>query len=212
VRRSVDGGSAPERLTDPAGAAKWPSDVSPDGTWLVYTENATGSPDVAMLSLDGERRSVALVATAAVERNAVVSPDGRWLAYQSDESGQLEIYVRPFPEVERGRWQVSVAGGTRPLWSPRGDELFYRAPTAALMGVRVEPGTTWSASVPAIILPTMGTGVAPQYVGRTYDVSPDGQRFLLIREPIGPDGQAATPRIVLVQNWFQELQRLVPVN
>ena len=87
-----------------------------------------------------------LIQTPFIERNGVVSPDGRWLAYESDnDSGRLEIYVRPFPDVKAGLWQISTDGGRRPLWAPGGRELFYVAPDRALMAVPVDGrGTTWS--------------------------------------------------------------------
>lgn len=84
------------------------------------------TPRILMVSLDGERRVVPLVRTPFSEMSAEVSPDGRWLAYQWNESGQDEVYVRPFPNVDAGRWQVSTGGGTRPVWSRNGRELFSR--------------------------------------------------------------------------------------
>ena len=83
--------------------------------------------------LDGTCRrcadaAVPLLSTPANERNAVVSPNGRWLAYESDESGQVEVHVRPFPDVKSGHWQISTSGGTHPLWGRDGTELFYYAP------------------------------------------------------------------------------------
>ena len=102
-----------------------------------------------VLALDGTRRVEPLVQTPSNERNGVVSPDGRWLAYESDSSGQFEIYVMPFPNVNAGQWRISTAGGTRPLWAPNGQELFFVAPDGALMAVRVDPrGATWSAGSP----------------------------------------------------------------
>jgi serine/threonine-protein kinase len=74
-----------------------------------------------------------LTKTPSTERNGEISPDGRWIAYESDESGQFEIYVRPFPKIDTGRWQISTAGGTRPVWAKNGQELFYMAPLGALM-------------------------------------------------------------------------------
>ena len=83
-----------------------------------------------MLTLGKDRQIEPLVQTPFFERNGEVSPDGRWLAYESNESGQFEVFVRPFPDVNKGRWQVSTGGGTQPLWARNGQELFYLAPTA----------------------------------------------------------------------------------
>ena len=164
-----------------------------------------------MLTLDSGRHVAPPVRTPANERNAEISPDGRWLAYQSDEPGQIEIYVRPFPAVESGRWQISTSGGTRPLWSRDGRELFYLSTTdSSLMHVVVERSATWMASAPARVLdrPVPFTST---YSGRTYDVSADGQRFL-ISDNVMPNSSAGPASLVVVQHWFEELKRLVPTN
>jgi serine/threonine-protein kinase len=145
------------------------------------------------------------------ERNGVVSPDGRWLAYEANDSGRVEVYVRPFPEVNSGHWQVSTTGGTRPLWAPSGQELFYVAPTGALMRVGVERAPSWAATTPTFLVkerfPSLNT-----HNGRTYDISSDGQRFLLIKEDGGSEQTAAPPQIIVVQHWTEELKRLVPIK
>ena len=152
-----------------------------------------------------------LVQTPFSELNGVISPDGRWLAYQANDSGQFEIYVRPYPEVSSGLWQVSTGGGNRPLWAPTGTELFYLSPSGALMRVGVERGPTWVAGTPTKLLNEGYFTVPSGNPGRTYDISPDGHRFLMITAG-GGSNQAAAPQIVVVQNWFGELKRLVPVN
>jgi serine/threonine-protein kinase len=164
-----------------------------------------------LLALEGDRTVTALLATAFTERNGEVSPDGRWLAYESDETGQFEIYVRPFPEVEAGKWLVSAGGGREPLWARSGRELFYHGPDGAVMGVPVEAaGGRFRTSTPAKVLEgryyTGGAG----FPGRTYDVASDGARFLMIKEGDGASDAAARPAIVVVQHWVDELRRLVP--
>ena len=101
-----------------------------------------------MLTLEKDRRVQPLVQSPLIDRNGVISPDGRWLAYESNDSGQLQIFVRPFPDVNKGKTQVSTVGGTQPLWARNGQELFYLAPDGALMSVPVERGTTWRAGTP----------------------------------------------------------------
>ncbi|MGH9252962.1 MAG: TolB family protein, partial [Vicinamibacterales bacterium] len=159
----------------------------------------------------GARRVTPLVQTPFTERNGIVSPDGRWLAYEANNSGQFEIYVRPYPEVSSGVWQVSTGGGNRPLWARSSQELFYLSPTGALMRVSVDRGPTWAAGAPAKLLNEGYFTVPGGNVGRTYDISPDGQRFLMIKVGGGSD-QAAAPQIVVVQHWYEELKRLVPAN
>ena len=136
--QAADGTGAVTRLTESPNA-QFPTSVSPDGTRLVFTEiaTATAAGDVLQLRLDGTHAVTPLVQTPFSERNGEVSPDGRWLAYEANDSGRFEIYVRPFPDVTRGLWQVSTDGGTRPLWARNGQELFYLTPTGALMRVGV---------------------------------------------------------------------------
>jgi hypothetical protein len=152
-----------------------------------------------------------LLRAMANERNAEISPDGRWIAYQSDESDQYEIYVRPFPAVDSGRWQISTSGWTRPLWADSGKELFYLSPDGSLMRVTVEPRTTWTASAPAKLLDRARSFNAAAWAGRSYDISLDDQRFLM-PDSVASSADAGPARFIVVQNWFQELERLVPTN
>ncbi len=146
-----------------------------------------------------------LLDTAFAEKNPDLSPDGRWLAYSSDETGKEEIYVRPFPDVDAGRWQVSTDGGTQALWAHNGRELFYRNGNAVIsVGVQTEP--SFSVGSPAVVFEgayVLGPG------GRSYDVSNDDERFLMIQS-IADESEA--PQIVIVRNWFEELKRLVPTG
>jgi serine/threonine-protein kinase len=165
------------------------------------------------MALDGTHHVTPLVQSPFAERNGVVSPDGRWLAYEANDSGRFEIYVRPFPEVNNGHWQVSTTGGTRPLWARNAQELFYASPTGALMRVGVERASSWAATTPTLLVKEgyYTTPGAP-FLGRTYDISLDGQRFLMIKEGGGTDQTAAPPQIIVVQHWQEELKRLVPIK
>jgi serine/threonine-protein kinase len=207
----ANGTGAAERLTE-SNYRQEPTSISSDGTRVVFHElTPTTRRDVMLLMLDGTRRVQSLVQTPFEERNGIVSPDGRWLAYESDSSGRFEIYVRPFPDVGDGQWQISTAGGMQPLWSRSGRELFYLAPDGALMAVRVDArGATWSAGPLAKLFEGryVAAGGNP---GRTYDVSADGQRFLMVKQA-GGDQPPAPPQIIVVLNWFEELKRLVPTN
>jgi hypothetical protein len=183
--------------------ARAPSGVTPDGRVLF------GARDLMMVALDGTRRMQPLVETPYAERNGVVSSDGRWLAYESNSSGQFEIYVAPFPNASTRQWLTSTGGGTRPLWAPSGQELFYVAPDGAIMAVRVDSrGDTWGAGSPAKVVE--GPYVTGGGTARTHDVSTDGRRFLMVKQ--APAAQVAAPQIIVVQNWLEELKRLVPVN
>ncbi len=213
--QSADGsGSVEQFLQSPN--AQYPSAISPDGTRLVLRQDAA-SRDLMVVTMDKERRAQPLVQTPASETSAEISPDGRWIAYGSDESGMDEIYVRPFPDVNAGRWQVSSGGGTKPLWARNGRELFYLVPSgtgSAIMSAPIERGTSFAAGTPAKVLEGpyfYGTAVAGDVAFRTYDVSPDGQRFLMIKLPESAD-QAATANLIVVQHFDEELRRLVPVR
>jgi eukaryotic-like serine/threonine-protein kinase len=126
-----------------------------------------------------------------------VSPNGSWLAYQSNESGRFEIYVRPYPNVDSERWQVSTEGGIEPVWSRDGRELFYRSADGELMSVPIQSGKDF---VPGQVKQLL----AARYQTSGYDVSLDGQRFLML--------YAGGGRIVVVQDWFEELKRLLPTK
>ena len=150
--QAADGTGAVERLTKSDNLQNAEA-VSPDGTRLIFTETAPKTnDDVMQVELTGTHRVTPLVQSPFAERNGIISPDGRWLAYEANDSGQLEIYVRPYPDVNTGHWQVSIGGGTRPLWSPNGQELFFVSPAGALMRVGVERAASWSATTPTMII------------------------------------------------------------
>lgn len=208
--QAADGTGAAERLTKSPNT-QYPTGVSPDGRRLIFNDDspATGN-DVMALELDATRRVTPLVQSPFIERNGTVSPDGRWLAYEANDSGRFEIYVRPFPEVNGGLSQVSTHGGTRPIWTRRGQELVYVSPDGALMGVQMTPGPSWAATTPTLLVKE-GYLTNLNWWGRSYDISPDGQRFLMIKEG-GAAGPAAPASIIVVQQWVEELKRLVPAK
>jgi serine/threonine-protein kinase len=202
--QAADGTGPIERLIERSQGV-FPLTISPDGKVLVVQE-ISATPDLMTLKLNRERDLQPLVRTSAVEGNGALSADGRWLAYDSWETGTVHVYVRPFPDVDAAKWQVSTGGGGLPMWARNGEELFYVDPNGALIGVRVNPGATWNPSPPQKVLepryflPMGGT--------RNYDVSADGKRFLMIKSA---EGASASPsqNIIVVQNWFDELKRLV---
>ena len=149
-----------------------------------------------------------LLATEFGERNAAVSPDGRWVTYESNASGQYEIYVRPFPDVDQGGLsQISTNGGVQPLWGPDGRELFYRS-DVGLMVVPVETDPSFTAGNPEVIV----EGPYRIGAGRTYDIAPDGQRFLFITRGLALSEGQSRPQLIFVENWLQELTERVPID
>ena len=210
-QRAADGTGDVERLTENP-TNQFPYAFTPDGTEIVFRQDSldTGT-DLMQVPLQPPGTPQPLVGTMFSERNAELAPDGAWLAYESNESGREEIYVQPFPDVDGGKWQISTDGGRLPLWSRDGQELFYASPEGVLMGARVEPGSLWRNGTPVPILQgEYPYGVPP--FGRTFDIAPDGERFLMLKEGAGGDSQEDPPnRFIVVENWFEELRQRVPV-
>ena len=202
---TTGGGSADALSRSPN--PQFPHAISPDGKLLVFREETRDTGQDLFLMTLRDRRVQPLLHSASNESNAEISPDGRWLAYESNESGDYEVLVRPFPEVSAGRWQVSSGGGHKPLWARDGKELFYVSNAGALMSVKAEPGTTFAVSAPAKVIDGgryyVGSGING---GRTYDISRDGKRFLMLKAR--PN---VSTNLAIVQNWFAELERLTPV-
>ncbi|HYA40498.1 MAG TPA: hypothetical protein VEF34_04310, partial [Syntrophobacteraceae bacterium] len=141
---------------------------------------------------------------------------GRWIAYESNESGKYEIYVRPFPDVNNGKWQVSTGGGDSPLWSHDGRELFYHSGDAA-MAVAVETMPTFKPGKPVMLFRGAYYRGAFGTTDLTYwDISPDDKRFLMIKPPASTGATTAAPaprqKINIVLNWTEELKQRVPIK
>jgi len=202
--RAADGTGSAEYLAGSDGQI-FPTSFLPDSTGvLVFGGGLAGGvgDDIGIFRMDGEDRATPLLDTMFEESYPAVSPDGRWLAYVSDESGSEEVYVRPFPDIDTGgRWQVSTSGGTQPLWARDGQELFYRS-GGAVIAVPVQTDPNFTVGNPQVLFEG-DYHLAPG--GPNYDVSPDGERFLMIR------GVEGTSQLTVVLNWFSELERLAPV-
>ncbi|MBE0591745.1 MAG: PD40 domain-containing protein [Gemmatimonadales bacterium] len=181
----------------------WEGQWSRDGQWLVYREQASPGADLKAIRTDGDTTPVTLVASQYNERSPALSPDARWLAYTSDESGEDQVYVRPFPDAERAKWQVSLHGGTEPLWAHSGRELFYRNAEGDMVSAEVTTAPTFAVGRQTVLF--AGSDFLRDQSHREYDVSSDDQRFLMIRERIG--GERAN--LILVDNWFRELKEKV---
>ncbi len=193
----VGGSTSEEALLEHPDDGMGPESWSPDGQWLVFLRVVGGSnQDIWAMPVDGGE-PVPLVATSFREVNPSVSPDGRWLAFMSDESGQFEVYVTTFPEPGR-RWQVSSAGGSTPRWRGDGRELFFRTGDGMLWAAAVD-GTSDTLTVGTV--EELFSWVRPPGIRPPYDVSSDGQRFLINRAV--NENQAEPLAVVL--NWDSEL-------
>jgi predicted Ser/Thr protein kinase len=202
--QAADGSQPMERLTT---SDYWqsPGSLSPDGAILTFLEEPTSYPDILLLDLRS-RRITPFLNSPASECYPEFSPDGRWLAYTSDESGRIEVYVRSFPGPG-GKWLVSSEGGVEPLWARNGKQLFYRSMDGQklwVVDIRTDGGL--SPSKPHLVFEK--AGYVPAGPHRGWDISLDGQRFLMVKE------QEMNPQpvteMILVQNWFKELKRLCP--
>jgi len=209
----ADGSGGLERLTA-SEHLNAPTSFSPDGQLLAFIEvaPATGIDNWILRLSDPSpgsgqvRKSQPFMRTPFNEAAPRFSPDGHWMAYVSDESGRYEVFVQPYPGPG-GKWQISTEGGTEPVWNPTGREIFYRTGDKMMsVDIATKPGFT--AGKPRMLFqgpytPTEGT--VPW-----YDISPDGQRFLMVK-PSDPAGAAPT-QINVVLNWFEELKQKVPTG
>ena len=203
--KSVEGDNAEQQLTNSENN-QTPGSFSPKDQQLAYTDiDLITGGDIWVLGFDESRNRTEFRKTAAFETGPVISPVGRWLAYSSGESGQREIYVLPFPGPGGKKYQISTDGGSEPVWSRDGSQLFYRNGNKMMaVGVTTQPDFT--ASTPRFLFEGQYEFSDTGHAG--YDVAPDG-RFLMI-QPLEP-AQAAT-QINLVLHWFDELKRLAPRN
>jgi dipeptidyl aminopeptidase/acylaminoacyl peptidase len=195
----ADGSGGAERLTTSSGdvASSW----SPDGQTLAFQEPAPGAGwDLWVFRLS-DHKAQPFLQTRFNEIAPRFSPDGRWLAYASDESGRYEIYVQPYPGPG-GKWQISTDGGTEPVWAHNG-ELFYRNGDK-MMAVETATRSNFSADKPKALFEGH---YATYQTLPSYDVTPDGQRFLLAKP-----SEQGPQEINVVLNWFEELKGRVPTG
>jgi len=211
---SADGASDAQRLTDDK-IRRVPFSFSPDGKRLAFSQEGGGGggqSEIWTAPVESGSDRVRLGKPELFLRNifggsSSFSPDGSWMAYSTDETGRLEVYVSPFPGPGR-KWPISSGGGSRPVWSSNGRELFFLTPEDRIMVVSyTAKGNAFAADKPRLWsekrllrLPTIG-----------HDVAPDGKRFAAI---LNADGTAEpiAPQLIVLLNFFDELRRRVPVS
>jgi serine/threonine protein kinase/Tol biopolymer transport system component len=217
--RSADGSGTVEKLISASDRALMPWSITRDGKILLIQELVSWTnADIGMMSMEGDYERKPLLQNEFSEAQPTISPDGRWLVYLSSEStGEVmeeEVYIRPFPDVEKGRQQISNGGGNCPLWSPDGKELYYLSADNYIMAVSVKTEPTLSLGTPEPLFQNRNLGLIFGG-GYPWDIHPDGGRFLMIKPPAGERGAIPVigPReINIVVNWFEELKQRVPVD
>ncbi len=205
-QQSADGAGEPTllRARSQVTDAFWSS----DGRWMVLGATApdgrSGQGQILAAPPGVDRVARGIVTTGFDARGAALSPDGHWIAYVSNEQGRNEVFVRPFPDAGGGKWQASRGGGSPPLWAHSGRELFYVA-DGKMHVVRIQPGASFSADPPRVLFAIPDDVRAGSLATRTIAITPDDQRFLMVRNNKWLD-MAGTPTLVVVHNFFDELR------
>jgi serine/threonine-protein kinase len=196
----ADGSGGTERLAT-SDRSQIASSWSPDGQTLAFEQTDSGTGYDLYVYRLGDRKVETFLQTRFNEVAPKFSPDGRWLAYVSDESGRNEVYVQPYPGPG-GKWQISTEGGTEPVWAHNG-ELFYRNGDK-MMAVGTNTKGNFSADTPKVLFEG---NYATYNTMPAYDVTPDGQRFLMTKT-----SEQGSREISVVLNWFEELKQKVPTG
>ncbi len=200
-RRRADGVGSEELVADPGRNvldARW----SADGAWLVAAVAGPPSRDIMVMKIGSDSAFRPLLAESYDELQPSLSPDGRWLAYASRETGEREIFVRPFPDVDQGKWQISQGGGTDPLWSGDGRELFYRSDDGDAIRVADMAQGPALAAHRVLLRAPVGTAFELNFNDRMFELSRDGRRFLINTQGTGDK----SGDLVVVENFITELR------
>jgi serine/threonine protein kinase len=202
-RRAADGSRPPSLLLG-GGHDRVGGSVSADGKLAAFVVSAATGYEVWTVALQGAPTARQYLARPGFALgHPALSPDGRWLAYDSDEGGRVQVYIQSFPDPTRSKRQISSGGGSSPVWTRGGREVVF-VRDDSVMAATVDP-VSGSAGVPALLFAGAFRSSAPADEGRTYDVSPDGQRFLMLKWPAGE----ARRRVLVTTGWWPELRALV---
>ena len=210
-RQRWDGSGAAELLYRGDGRPLYPVGWTDGGALVVDALSENQGLDINLLALDAEPSLTPLIATEFNEHGPSFSPDGRWLAYTSDHTGVQQVYVQPFPGLDR-RIPVSTDGGREPRWSPSGGELFHSSLRGEILAVSIETGPTVTVGEPVSLGILSSNLLQDRAEANTnsYDLDASGERVVVIAR--GSAGATGSGHIVVVDNWFTELNRLVPID
>jgi Tol biopolymer transport system component len=201
--KRADGTGAAELMVD-FDRPVWDGDWSPDGeSFVLRTGGTPNTRDLWVFRPATDSVPTPLLQSPYDEMYANVSPDGRWLLYTSNESGRTEVYLRPFPNVEGGRWQVSTDGGTAPLWAHSGREIFYLSGDGEMVAVEITTSPSFEIGPRQVLFQTADWRRSSDR--HYYAVSPDDQRFIMVRDL----GEGTPATVILVENFFEELKAKV---
>jgi len=196
-RKLSDGSGTDEVLFEGTEKPRWPGNWSPDGKFLIYNESREGITGLSLLPLSEEHKPHPFLQSNFNEGNGWFSPNGKWVAYCSDESGEYKVYVVPFPGPG-GKWQVSPGGGCQPRWRRDGKELFYLSSDNKVMAAEVKTSeSNFDAGAVHALFDAQS-----RYTFDTYDVTADGQRFIVVQDKAEPN-----TAITLFANWDAELKK-----
>ncbi len=197
-------GSGNEETILQSERSKYATDWSPDGRFILYLAFDTKTNlELWAVPVSGERKSIPFIKTPFGVSQGQFSPDGRWIAYSSNESGKWEVHVAPFPGPG-GNWQVSINGGSEPRWRRDGKELFYMAPDGKIMAIEVKEGPSFEAGTAKVLFQTRRREQISSTDLFSYDVSADGERFLVNTDA----GEATSFTLTLVLNWTADRSQI----
>jgi len=208
--KAADGTGEPRRILDfdrSIATMEW----SPDREWIVLRTAGPraqeGNRDIYAFRPGVDSTAQPLLAAEGYDEiNPDLSPDGRFIAYQSTETDRHEVYVRPFPDVTGGRWQISVDGGRGARWANSGREIFFQGPDNEMMVVDVETSPTFRAATPRVLFETQPDWVTADLSGTFFELTPDDQRFVIARNAPIADVEDDAPTAILVNNFAEELR------
>jgi len=206
-RQQADGAKPAEMLLRGTGGGIQEAILSRDGQWLLFRTTEGGNRNIYAIRPGRDTTQIPLLVSRFNEDGIALSPDGKWLAYTSDESGRQEVYVRPFPDVNSGRWQISTSGGTAARWAHSGRELFFQGPANEIMVATIRTTPSFQPSDPRQLIAPQPQ-LMPSNVVPNYALTPDDRRFLMVRLAAA-DAPPGAGQLVVVENWLREFREKV---